>query len=298
MEHAAGQLFKAALSVGLALSGSAPAGTVTSDFTTDFGPWTPLFSGEWEIRDDGETQTAALVVPGENRSPVPRPRAYLFLADHTWQNYSITLVGMSLEPAETIRRDISIIFGYADDTHYYYAHISSLSDAVHNVIMKVEDHQRQAIQLETSPLPAIDGTMQTFRVDHAADGTIMVFVDDLTTPLMTANDTTFPVGAVAFGSFDDRARFDSVAVSGELLPAAATRATLVQASDSDFLLRFPTAQGFSYQILAATALPATEPDGTPVTGTGLQASVPIAGSGHPSRFFQIATQHPLLAEPE
>jgi len=45
-----------------------------------------------------------------------------------------------------------------------------------------------------------------------AAGTIRVFWDHGTEPILTATDTTFGVGRIGFGSFDDTGRFTDVVV--------------------------------------------------------------------------------------
>jgi hypothetical protein len=48
----------------------------------------------------------------------------------------------------------------------------------------------------------------------ASDGTIRVFFDDMSTPVMTANDRTHGAGAIGFGSFDDTGKIANIRVWG------------------------------------------------------------------------------------
>ena len=268
-----------------------------TDFETGFGPWVPLFSGTWEIQQQSGNHFAALTVAGADRPPVRRPRAYLFLAGHSWTDCVFTVHAKTLEPAATTTRDVVLIFGYADDTHYYYAHISSKADAVHSVIMKVAGSQRATIHLEANPSPALNGNWQIIRVEHAAAGTIRVFVDNLATPRLTANDTTYPAGAVAFGSFDDRALFDDVVVSGTDIPATAPSVTLERTSDDELTLSYPTRKGLTYQLFSGGDLPVVTPATPPTAGLGGVETHAVILAEAPRRFFQVATSHPLLAQP-
>jgi hypothetical protein len=268
-----------------------------TDFEAGFDPWVPLFSGTWEIQQEGNNHLAALTVAGADRPPVRRPRAYLFLAGHSWTDCVFTLHAKTLEPAATTTRDVVLIFGYADDTHYYYAHVSSKADAVHNVIMKVAGSQRATIHLEANPTPALDGNWQTIRVEHAATGTIRVFVDNLVTPRLTAHDTTYPAGALAFGSFDDRALFDDVTVSGTDIPAAATTLALERNGEHELTLSYPTRKGLTYQLFSGSDLPSLTPATPPTAGLGGVESHPVILAEAPRRFFTLVTSHPLLAQP-
>ena len=45
-----------------------------------------------------------------------------------------------------------------------------------------------------------------------------VYFDDMTKPLMTAEDTTFGAGEIGIGTFDDSGNFDDVVLRGEQNP--------------------------------------------------------------------------------
>src|SRR5437867_163400 len=47
---------------------------------------------------------------------------------------------------------------------------------------------------------------------NTTDGTIKVYFDDLSKPIMVAKDKTFASGYVGFGSFDDKGKIDNVKV--------------------------------------------------------------------------------------
>ena len=63
-------------------------------------------------------------------------------------------------------------------------------------------------------------------------GTIKVFFDDMTKPIMIAEDTNFKSGYVGFGSFDDTGMVDEINIWGPSLETKKTefyhRATSVQ----------------------------------------------------------------------
>jgi hypothetical protein len=106
-----------------------------------------------------------------------------------------------------------------DETHYYYAHFSASSDGSANtVIRKVNGpNGLSAISIPAvvSPAPFQSLALTELRVTHRADGQIAVYCGNLTTPIMTAIDTTFPAGRVGFGSFDDPAEFTAISVTGD-----------------------------------------------------------------------------------
>lgn len=163
----------------------------------------------------GEVEGRACLIlntPGEQRPPVRRPGEYALLKDHAAVG-EFTVEAATLEPEVTINRDICLIFGYQDDTHFYYAHVSSNSDnKFHNIIMRVDGDSRTRINIEQDPAPRLSKGWRTIKIRHQADGAISVFVDDLSMPIMTAADTAYPVGKIGFGAFDDRAAFATLSV--------------------------------------------------------------------------------------
>lgn len=113
-------------------------------------------------------------------------------------------------------RDLCLFFGYQDPAHMYYVHLGKKADDHANQIFIVNNEPRKKISLTSTP-----GTDWTDKWHHArirrdADtGSIEVFFDDMKKPAMTAKDTTFSVGQVGVGSFDDTGRFDAVYLFGD-----------------------------------------------------------------------------------
>ena len=200
----------------LVLTSSALATEFRTDFSDGLGPWQTSPTGVWGHRIESGNRVAALTQAGEQPGGVRRPTGYLLLPQFVWSDYQFTLRAKTLEPATTVRRDVVLIFGYVDPTHFYYVHISSDSDdKFHNVMMKVDGETRTTIHEAPLPEARLTDEWHQIRVEHQSTGAIRVFVDDMNTPLMTASDQSFAAGAVGFGSFDDRALFDDVTIIGE-----------------------------------------------------------------------------------
>ena len=141
---------------------------------------------------------------------VPRPGGYA-LVPGDWRNVTLTVESKTKTAANS--RDVSLIFGYVDETHFYYALVNGGSNG--SKIVKVDGATQTNIQTPATVAGKLTTAWQTLRVSHTATGAIAVFCDNMSTPLMTANNTTFPVGRVGFGSYDDPTDFRSVTVSGE-----------------------------------------------------------------------------------
>jgi hypothetical protein len=102
-------------------------------------------------------------------------------------------------------RDACLFFGWQSPDRYYYAHLAKAMDDRANQIFIVNEADRVKISLTTTKGTPWDDGWHWIRLRRNSEsGLIQVFYDDMTTPVMTANDKTFPKGKIGVGSFDDR----------------------------------------------------------------------------------------------
>jgi len=109
-------------------------------------------------------------------------------------------------------RDMCVFFGFRDPTHFYYAHIAAKTDPhAHNLFI-VNDEPRTKISDTTTEGHdwGRDVWHHVRLVRDAEAGTMALYVNDMSEPIMTATDKTFGWGYVGFGSFDDTGRVDNV----------------------------------------------------------------------------------------
>ena len=113
-------------------------------------------------------------------------------------------------------RDMCVIFGWQSPSRFYYAHIASKADPHANSIFLVNDKPRLSIATErTQGTRWIDGNYHTIRlIRDTRSGTIAVYFDGSSQPIMVAGDKTFLSGRVGFGSFDDTGNVDDVRLWG------------------------------------------------------------------------------------
>ena len=189
-----------------------------ASWTTGF-PGTTLPAGLNLLSSSSWTQAPGLLTltttAAQVSGMVARPGGYA-LVPGDWRNSTLTVESRTLRPSTTAARDVVLIFGYVDETHFYYAHVSSSSNGTTLThITKVDGSTATPIQSPAVPPARLTSNWQTLRVTHAATGQIAVFADNVATPFMTANDSSFPVGRAGFGSQDDPAEFRRVTVTGE-----------------------------------------------------------------------------------
>ncbi len=116
-------------------------------------------------------------------------------------------------------QDMCLFFGYEATNRFYYAHIAVKPDP-----MKAESHAHDIFIVNDQPRLAIakevsadvtwgENLWHKVRVERrAADGSIKVFFDDMTKPIMHGTDKTFSAGCIGFGSFDDKGKIRNVKV--------------------------------------------------------------------------------------
>ena len=125
---------------------------------------------------------------------------------------------MDVELQSTVKpyghQDMCLFFGFEGTNRFYYVHIAVAPDPhAHNVFI-VNDAPRLAIARQTSK-GVIWGDNQWHRVRlerKLSDGSVKVYFDDFTTPIMIAEDRTFGAGYIGFGSFDDTGRIDNIRI--------------------------------------------------------------------------------------
>lgn len=130
---------------------------------------------------------------------------------------------MDLEMASTIKpyphQDMCLFFGYESPEKFYYTHVAVRpDDHAHNVFI-VNDAPRIKISKETTPgvVWDVEKWHKLRLVREGSTGKIEVYFDDMTKPIMHAEDKTFPKGFIGFGSFDDHGRIRNVKVYGSAM---------------------------------------------------------------------------------
>ena len=116
-------------------------------------------------------------------------------------------------------RDLCIFFHYQDPTHFYYVHFAASSDERHNIIGLVNGADRIKINVEpagSSVFRLTDKEWHTFKVSYDAEtGSMLAFLDDMDTPIVTAQGSVLGHGLVGIGSYDDTGYFDDIILKGK-----------------------------------------------------------------------------------
>lgn len=177
----------------------------------------------WRIVPDGPEGNHVLRVTGPSAYAPPHrsPLSIAWLKDTVVGDFELSARLQSTNVAAGPHRDLCLFWGYQDPAHFYYVHLGARPDPAACQIFIVNDAPRTAITVdEAAGTPWATGWHEVKVLRRVEDGTMEVYFDDMTKPLMTARDTTFQWGQVGLGTFDDHGNFDEVVLRGERYGAA------------------------------------------------------------------------------
>ncbi len=179
---------------------------------------------KWQFNPEG-VQSGAIEFtgPGDYKPPVRSPLTIGLIADRQFDNFTLD-VDLKQTGREYGHRDMCIIFGFQDPSHYYYAHVATATDPhAHNIFI-VDGKDR--VKISTFTTEGVDwgtdwkhvrlvrdtntGSIRLYFTDATADG--IPSDEALGEPIMTATDTTFGPGYIGFGSFDDSGMIDNIRI--------------------------------------------------------------------------------------
>jgi hypothetical protein len=145
------------------------------------------------------------------------------------KQYPLTDFVMDVELQSTTEsydhQSLCLFFGFESPEKYYYVHLGKKADMNANNVFIVNGAARKNIATETTKgVEWKKGEWHTARlVRQASTGKIEVYFDDMTKPIMKAQDKTFQEGCVGFGSFDDTGVFRRVSLYMKNLTIDATK---------------------------------------------------------------------------
>jgi len=151
--------------------------------------------------------------------PVTSPRNIALVKDLVVGDFELT-ADVQSTAKDYAHRDMCLIFGFQDPSHFYYVHLALRADDRANQVFVVNGEPRKKITVEGSAgTPWKSGWHKVRLVRRTADGQIDVYFDDLQNPIMTARDRTFVEGRMGLGTFDDEGNWDQVRLRGRVVTA-------------------------------------------------------------------------------
>ncbi len=179
----------------------------------------PNIPENWSTTEEHENKFYQLTAPGP-QGEVRAPTSWSLLKEFDVSSFIFTGRLRCASPVDNPHRDMVVVFHYQDPTHFYYVHFSASSDDLHNIIGLVNGTDRVKINLEPagqSEARLTDRQFHLFKVSYNAEtGEIKAYLDDMRTPILTAQEKTLDHGLVGVGSFDDTGAFDDLKLWGEI----------------------------------------------------------------------------------
>lgn len=185
------------------------------DFDASADRWRLTDENAWKpVSQDGRSWFALTKKKSDYEPKVRSPHNIALLKNHVVSDFVFD-VDMRSTNEPYGHQSLCLFFGYQDPSHFYYVHFGREADAHANSIFLVNDAPRVSIATDRT-----DGTdwsrgWHRGRIRRNVEsGEILVFFDDMTNPVMVANDKTFTEGLIGIGSFDDTGEFDAVRLWG------------------------------------------------------------------------------------
>ena len=182
----------------------------------------------WRMAQDGTNTSLELFGKSKYEPKHRSPFNIALLADRTFGDFTLDVkLQSTIKPYP--HQDMCLFFGFEATNRYYYTHIAARPDPI-----KAESHAHDIFIVNDAPRLAIaetispgviwgENTWHQLRVERRlADGTIKIYFDDLSKPIMVGHDRTFGAGYVGFGSFDDTGKINEIRIYG---PASETKKT-------------------------------------------------------------------------
>lgn len=167
----------------------------------------------WKFSGDGQSLALELAQQSKYQPPVRSPVNIALIADRVFGDFVLE-ADLIQTGKEYGHRDMCLFYGVQDPTHFYYTHIATKADPnAHNIFLVNGAPRKNIAQKTTEGVNWGLGVWHKVRLERRiSEGTIKVFFDDFTTPIMVTEDRNFGAGWIGFGSFDDTGKVDNVRI--------------------------------------------------------------------------------------
>lgn len=177
----------------------------------------------WHWSADGASHSLELAKQSRYEPQFRSPFNIALLADRVFGDFVLE-VDLVQTGKEYGHRDMCLFYGVQDPTHFYYTHLATKADPnAHNTFIVNAAPRKNFAKETTAGVNWGLGVWHRVRLERRiAEGTIRVFFDDMTRPVMIAEDRTFGAGWIGFGSFDDTGKVDSIRIWSPTAPESRT----------------------------------------------------------------------------
>jgi hypothetical protein len=166
---------------------------------------------KWIVSEGNTGMALEFTGISDYQPPFRSPHTIGLISDMTFGSFVLE-ADLLQTGKEYGHRDMCIVFGFQDPSHFYYSHIATKMDDNAHQIMLVNNAPRAKIStFTTQGVEWGDKVWHRVKVERNIDtGSIKIFYDG--TLIEEANDKTFGKGYIGFGSFDDSGKIDNVKI--------------------------------------------------------------------------------------
>jgi len=199
------------------LRGSSLPLLVAEDFAQGAERWEPTEPEAWKVEGAAGDRRYLLGRPQKQyEPPVRSPYHYSLLKDLEVSDFVLD-ADLRSTVKDYGHRDLCLVFGWQGPQQFYYVHLARAADPHAHSVFLVDRKPRVSIATErTAGVEWGDGWHRVRVRRDAGSGKIEVYFDDLTKPILSAEDRTFLHGKVGLGSFDDTGEFRAIRLRGKL----------------------------------------------------------------------------------
>ena len=168
----------------------------------------------WRINESGKTSMALECTGKASYEPKVRsPHSIALISGKKFGSFVLE-ADLLQTGKEYGHRDLCIIFGFQNPSQFYYVHMASKADPnAHNIFVVNNVPRTNIGKMVTEGLDWGQNAWHHVRLERdVAVGKIRVFFDDMTKPIMEAEDKSFGAGMIGFGTFDDSGKYDNIRI--------------------------------------------------------------------------------------
>jgi len=165
----------------------------------------------WRVAQSNDVSGLELVKQSQYKPIVRSPVNIALIANKKVGDF-ILEADLMQTGREYGHRDMCIYFGFQSPTNFYYVHIATAADPnAHNIFIVNNKPRTNIAKKTTKGVNWGLGVWHHVRIERkASEGLVTVYFDDLTEPIMLAEDKTLAAGHIGFGSFDDTGMIDNI----------------------------------------------------------------------------------------
>lgn len=184
----------------------------SDDFERGRDRWETTDDSSWDLTKSSDNQTLSINKRVSNYTPKHRsPHNIAWLKDLELKSFAIKLKVRSTKDTGN-HRDCCVFFAKQNPDQYYYVHLGAKPDPASGQIMIVNNAPRSPLTKNEKPVAWDDQWHEVMLIRDAVSGSIEVFFDNMSEPIMQCKDSTFLQGSIGIGSFDDMNEFDDIRI--------------------------------------------------------------------------------------